>query len=90
MTDWHKEIGKRLISIEKDIQVLRSLIRKTFDSLEENRDTVNILIERHNTLFEVFPYLRADINEIKDCLMQMLTLYKEMQTGIDENAVMYG
>ena len=78
------EVGKRLISVLTAIESMRSDLKIIKSEQDEIRDSLLVLIENHKCLFEVFPYLRADIDSIVKHLKDMLELYEEMKTGVSD------
>lgn len=80
MTDM--EVGKRLLSVLTAIESMRSDLKMIKSEQDEIRDSVLVLIENHKCLFEVFPYLRADLDSVVKCLTELLDLAKSYQTGV--------
>lgn len=87
MVDWHEEVGKRLINIEVKLGTLiaesKSFKERFVHVLDELRDEMGVLIENHKLLFEVFPYMRGDIDSVLKHLAELLMLAKEYATGIE-------
>jgi hypothetical protein len=77
MTDWHVEIGKRLITIDETLHILKKNNADTGDTL---RDLV-VAIEN---LTQEFYLLRIETKKINLLLETILDENRDMKEGVGE------
>lgn len=77
MTDWHKEVGLRLISVENELKKYVATQRSTNESLRA-------MVTAIEDLTQEFYLMRGEVKKINFLLEQILEENRDMKTGVDE------